>query len=128
MKFSFFTKTGKLIEHIVINRAINSDAKRPDCKGTMVQEGESKLYLIGAYIDQTHPETKEFYQSTAVRLMNENEIPSGRRTCYMSVFRCQECGQRRVHVLDFLRVRENDIIKGGAEFRYDEMGEFFENS
>lgn len=117
----------QLIRYIVIRAALGTKAKCSKCKGSLEQVGESKLYLIDAYTDQEHPETKEFYQKSQ-RIMDENAIPSGRRTCYMKVCRCNDCGSRFVDVIDFLKVRDSEIIKGGEEFAYEEMGEFYENT
>lgn len=127
MKMVLLDKLFQLFRAAVMKLAMNAEDKCSKCKGSLQQEGESKLYLIDAYIDDTHPETVAFYQKSQ-RLLDENAIPSGRRTCYMKVFRCKECGSRFVEVIDFLRVRDNEILKGGNEFTYEEMGEFYENS
>lgn len=127
MKFVLIDRMFQLIKYAITKAALGAKAKCSKCKGPLEESGESKLYLIDAFIDDEHPETIAFYQN-AQRIMDEGDIPSGRRSCYMQLCVCQNCRSRFVEVIDFLKVRDSEILKGGKEFSYEEMGEFYENT
>lgn len=127
MKLVLVGRIFQLIKYAIMKILMRTEEKCSKCKGPIEQVGEIKLYLIDAYIDQEHPETIAFYQKSQ-RIMDDNSIPSGRRACYMQAFKCNNCGRHFINVVDFLKVRDSEIIKGGTEFTYSEMGEFYENT
>lgn len=42
----------------------------------------------------------------------------------MFVFQCQSCGHKKVSVVDFLKVRDNELVKGGDIYPYEKFREF----
>ena len=75
---------------------------------------------------QEHEESAEYYISNAKRIESEEQIPNGNRACRMYVFQCQDCGHKMVSVVDFLKVRENELIKGGDIYPYEKFQYFFQ--
>ena len=94
-----------------------------ECKAGMVQEG-SYLYLLPSYFDDEHVEDLEYYFENGIPLTDSSQIPPGRRACYFNVFRCEECGNRRVSIADFLNVRGDELPKGIEECPYEKAKEF----
>ena len=93
------------------------------CKGKMV-DTTSYLFLIPAKFDDEHEESAEYYINNATRIENEEQIPNGNRACRMYLFQCQDCGHKMVSVVDFLKVRENQLIKGGDLYPYEKFEDF----
>lgn len=93
------------------------------CKEKMA-ETHSYLYLIPARIDDVHEESSAYYLKNATPIQSQEQIPTGNRACYITVFQCQTCGYRDVSVVDFLKVRDKEIIKGGDVYSYKEFKDF----
>lgn len=96
------------------------------CKGAL-QLKMKNLYLLPCRFDASHEETVAYYKNHAALIVSANQIPTGQRSAFMSLFQCSVCGNKRVSVIDFLKVRNNTVVKGGNSFSYEEMGEFVEN-
>uniref|UniRef100_UPI00405675DD hypothetical protein n=1 Tax=Acetatifactor sp. TaxID=1872090 RepID=UPI00405675DD len=94
------------------------------CKGKMVTTHTS-LYLIPVTFDQEHDQSAEYYIRNARLIQSEEQIPAGNRACRMQVLLCENCGCREVVVTDFLRVREQELLKGAEVFPYEQFAEFF---
>lgn len=94
------------------------------CKGKMV-DTTSYLYLLPVQFSEEHEESAEYYLNNAVRIESTEQIPNGNRACYMYVFQCQSCGHRIVSVVDFLQVRDSQLIKAGDVYPYEDFQEFF---
>lgn len=103
--------------------ALTDDPKCSKCKGSMQMESEN-LYVLPVSFGDEHPENAEYYIKNAVQIADEQEIPTGRRACYIRVFRCGDCGFRNVSVIDFLKVREDQLLKGAACYTYEEFRDF----
>lgn len=94
------------------------------CKGKMINV-ISYLYLIPVHFDEEHEESVAYYLNNAVSIESMEQIPNGNRACYMHVFQCQDCARRVVSVVDFLKVRDNVVIKGGDIYPYEEFQKLF---
>lgn len=94
------------------------------CKGKMV-DTISYLYLIPAKFDDVHEESADYYINNAMKIESEEQIPNGNRACRMFVFQCQNCGHKIVSVVDFLKVRECELVKCGDVYPYDTFKNFF---
>lgn len=114
-----------LVSNALLAMSGKSAEKCKKCKGKMVDTA-CFLYLIPVQFDQEHEESAEYYISNATRIDHEEQIPSGNRACRMYVFQCQECGHQMVSVVDFLKVRETELIKGGNMYPYEKFQHFFE--
>ena len=118
----------RFIEPLIIRIGIffggKSLEKCKECKGKMVEAGEH-LYLLPVTLSQTHEESAEYYIRNARKIQSTDEIPSGVRACRMYIFECQKCGHKIVSVVDFLRVRENEVLEGGDIYPYEKFKDFF---
>lgn len=99
-----------------------------DCDAcrTKLENTESHLYLIPVYFDHGHENSAQYYAANARPIADRELIPSGQRACWMHIFTCPTCGSKKVSVVDFLRVRDQDLPKGGGVFPYGDFGRFFE--
>ena len=112
-----------LMEKAIISASEKSGYKCKICKEKML-ESQSDLYLIPAKIDDVHEESSAYYLNNATPIENTDQIPTGNRACYITVFQCPSCGHRNVSIVDFLKVRDKEIIKGGDIYSYDEFKDF----
>ncbi len=112
-----------LLNRLIIKGSEKSAYKCKLCKEKMVETG-CHLYLIPAKIDDVHEESSGYYLKNATPIQSPEQIPTGNRACYIFVFQCQTCGYRDVSVVDFLKVRDKEIIKGGGIYSYEEFKDF----
>ncbi len=94
------------------------------CKGDMVNT-VSYLYLLPLIFDHGHEESAQYYLQKAIKIDSMEQIPKGNRACYMNVFQCQNCADKLVSIVDFLKVREDAVIKGGGVYPYELFDAFF---
>lgn len=97
------------------------------CNGKMV-DTTSYLYLIPAKFGEEHEESAEYYIKNGTKIDSTEQIPNGNRACRMFIFQCQSCGHKKVSVVDFLKVRENELVKGGDIYPYEKFRDFFSNN
>ncbi|MBD5089329.1 MAG: hypothetical protein HDT30_11070 [Clostridiales bacterium] len=104
----------------------NPDAASPKCKKCKIRmtAGEGTLYLIPAMFDMQHEESAEYYLNNTKRIYDESQIPKGQRACRMFVFRCPQCDEKVVSVVDFLQNSENGMICGGDIYPYEKFRDF----
>lgn len=114
-----------LIQRKWLKKLEEKDAKCDVCKGTLIDR-EEYLFLIPNYFDKPHVKELQYYLDNGVYISDVSQIPSGRRACRMAVLQCQNCGRREVAVIDFLRVRETEVLKGAEIYPYDKVKEFLE--
>lgn len=116
---------------LIFRTLLKSAEKRAEkcevCKGKMV-DTISYLYLIPAKFDDEHEESAEYYIHNGTRIESTEQIPNGNRACRMYVFQCQSCAHKKVSVVDFLKVRENELIKAGDIYPYEKFQAFFSNN
>lgn len=105
------------------NWALTDEAKCSKCKGLMQTES-TYLYLLPISFGVEHEECAEYYLNNAVPINDEEEIPTGRRACYIKVLRCGDCSRREVSVIDFLKVREDEVPKSAGRYPYEQFQEF----
>lgn len=55
------------------------------------------------------------------QLYVEDFIPTGRRACCFHLFQCDSCSNRSISVVDFLKVRDQKLIKGGDVYPYEKF-------
>lgn len=115
-----------LIKDALLNAAEKDAEKCKVCKGKMT-DTMCYLYLIPAQFSDEHEESAEYYINNATRIESVDQIPNGNRACRMYVFQCQSCAHKKVSVVDFLKVRDNEIVKGGDIYPYEEFKDFFNN-
>ena len=113
-----------LISRLILKGSEKSTYRCKLCREKMA-ETHSFLYLIPAKIDDVHEESAQYYIKNATPIQSTEQIPTGNRACYISVLQCQTCGYREVSVVDFLKVRDKEIIKGGDIYSYEDFKDFF---
>ena len=112
-----------LLKNLILKGSEKVGNKCKLCKNKMA-ETQSYLYLIPARIDEEHEESSAYYLKNATPIQSREQIPTGNRACVITVYQCQSCGYRDVAVVDFLRVRDKEIIKGGDVYPYEDFKEF----
>lgn len=93
------------------------------CKGQMDQQQEF-LYLLPIRFDTEHEESAAYYKNRGTLIQHAGQIPSGQRAFHLHVFLCQNCRQRFVRIIDFLRVRDNESIFSSSIYPYSDFEEF----
>lgn len=116
---------GALAKHLFWNAAFTDDPKCTRCKGPMQMEKEN-LYVLPVSFGETHKECAEYYLNNAARIGTLQDIPTGRRACFIRVFRCATCGYRDVTVIDFLKVREEMVPKSAGCYEYEQFRGFLQ--
>lgn len=116
-----------LIFNALLKSAEKNAEKCEVCKGKMI-DTTSYLYLLPVQFSDEHEESAEYYINNATRIESTEQIPNGNRACYMYVFQCQDCGHKMVSVVDFLKVRENELMKGGDIYPYEKFRDFLNNN
>ncbi len=122
--FILFRFVFPLIPKLIISINEKTGIKCDNCKSKM-QDTAKYLFLIPACLDEKHEENAEYYIRNATPIQNTDQIPSGNRACYMYLFQCPNCGEKKVSVVDFLKVRDTEMLKGGNIYPYEKFQEFF---
>ena len=120
VKFVLLTKT-----HSFLNNPEKDKTRCKKCK-TNMDIIVSKLYLIPAFFEDEHEESPAYYLENAQEIATEEDIPSGRRACYMKVFRCPSCGIRHVEVSEFLRTSTMKTLHNFGIYEYEQLQELLE--
>lgn len=116
----------RLILHFYAKYGNMDTQKCKKCKGTMTA-GEHFLFLLPLHFGEKYKPSAEYYKKNFVQIKSEAEIPEGQRACHLYVFRCNNCGNRNVSIVDFLRVRDTELLKEGDTYPYDDFKEYLEN-
>lgn len=85
--------------------------KCPHCKTVQEKSTDCKLFLIPVFHGNTYKPSKEYYIKNCFPIDSTRVIPTGRRACRILYLTCPSCGNRRVLVEDFLKVRETEVVK-----------------
>lgn len=93
------------------------------CKGEMNIESEY-LFLLPLRYGDMHEESASYYIKNGIQIQSLSDIPTGQRAFYLRVLRCGFCGDRRVSITDFLKVRDDSTVKSGGNYSYEEFAEF----
>lgn len=125
MRLDLFERVFRpLLYRALLKHSEKSIEKCSQCKGKMV-DTTSYLYLLPVHFGDEHEESAEYYLNNARQIENTEQIPNGTRACRMFLFQCQSCGHKIVSVVDFLKVREDELVKGGDIYPYEKFQTFF---
>lgn len=116
-----------LLPHLLdryTKKGVKKGGKCGHCKGERIVKG-TFLYLIPATFEHEHDQSAEYYVKNASPIENEEQIPTGRRACRMYLLQCQDCGNREVRVVDFLRVRDEEVIQTRQIYPYEKLQKLF---
>ena len=85
-----------------------------------------QFFFVWAGFDEGHEESAAYYLNHTVPIESEDDIPTGRRACYIHVFQCGNCTNRLISVVDFLKVRDQFVVKGGDTYPYEDFKSYIE--
>lgn len=114
-----------IFTRITMKIAEKKEDKCSLCNGSM-EIIQSYLCLIPVYLDDEHEESADYYLKNAKRIDDMEKIPNGNRSCYMHIMQCKNCGHKEVGIIDFLKVREDILLKGAEIYPYEKFQHFFE--
>lgn len=77
------------------------------------------LFLIPVSFGETYEDAEDYLLSHMKPIRGKEQIPSGRRACYVEVYGCPRCDKKHVVVKDFLQVRGEDCTEAVYEFAYE---------
>lgn len=97
------------------------------CRQKMIDSGHF-LFLIPVRFDQKYKASPEYYKKNFVQIKTVGEIPEGQRACHMYLFTCTNCGYKNISIVDFLKVRDAEVIKGGEIYEYADFSEYLQYS
>ena len=110
---------GKLLGHFA-----NKPPQCGTCKKGMEKTGAPRLYLIPIMHDHDYAPSASYYQKNCTPIGDEREIPTGQRACRFWVYTCPGCGQQKIMVEDFLKVRTEELIKKRSVYDYSAFSSF----
>lgn len=123
--FSAVTKLLGWVGYFIAKNANTETIKCRQCKSVMTSN-KQYLSLLPVFFDEEHEESAEYYLNQTIPIESEEEIPTGRRACYFHVFQCENCTNRLVSVVDFLKVRDQFVVKGGEIYPYEKFKSYIE--
>lgn len=88
------------------------------CKARTQRKGAPRLFLIPVFNDKNYDLSAEYYAKSCRPLSRVEDIPVGQRACRMWPLVCPECGARAVLVVDFLRVRGQEVPEAAVVCDY----------
>ncbi len=113
----------------IIRGAVNKAAEKGNicdkCGGRMDTISET-LCLIPVSFDHEHDRSAEYYIKNAMPIRSVEQIPTGNRACRIVVLKCSICDSKEVGVVDFLRVRDQEITESIDIFPYEPFSGFID--
>lgn len=110
--------------HLYVKNA-DDKQKCKKCKGTMIIS-KSYLYLLPTRFGDTHEKGAQYYLNNAYPIDEESQIPAGNQACYMHIIQCQDCGHKKVDIVDFLKVRDKNVLQDGEQYPYEVFRDFLQ--
>lgn len=90
------------------------------CKKTTFKDSPKKyLFLLPISFGTTYEDAEHYLPSHLMPIMGTDHIPTGRRACWVELYRCGRCGKEQVTVTDFLLVRGVEDVKGTYPLPYE---------
>lgn len=82
-----------------------------ECRATAEIRHGPWLYLLPVLHDKSYTPSGDYYCRMCRPLDRVEDIPTGQRACRMWTLVCPVCGKRSVLVVDFLRVRGEEVTE-----------------
>lgn len=79
------------------------------------------LFLLPVFFGEQYEDAENYLLSHMAPITGKEQIPGGRRACYVEVHSCSQCDKKQVVITDFLQVRGEDYIKGNYIFSYEKF-------
>lgn len=90
------------------------------CKHSTSKVSSKKyLFLLPISFGTTYEDAKHYLPSHLRPIMGTDQIPTGRRACWVELYTCSKCGKEQVAVTDFLLVRGTEDVKGTYQLPYE---------
>lgn len=90
------------------------------CKHTTTKDSPQKyLFLLPISFGTVYEDAEHYLPSRLKPIMGTNQIPTGRRACWIERYACSRCGRQQVTVTDFLLVRGTEDVKGTYLLPYE---------
>lgn len=89
-----------------------------ECRSRMRLHSAPRLFLLPVHQDKGYEPSAEYYAGACRPLDRVEDIPVGWRACRMRPLACPQCGARAVLVVDFLRVRGQEVTEEIAVCEY----------
>ncbi|MBD5542090.1 MAG: hypothetical protein HDR00_13060 [Lachnospiraceae bacterium] len=103
-------------------RGKNGDSTCIYCKAAASRVSQQQyLFLLPVFFGQQYDNAEKYLLSNMAPIMGREQIPSGRRACYVEIHSCSQCDKKQVVIRDFLQVRGEDYIKGNYVFAYEKF-------
>ena len=82
------------------------------CRHTTPKNSPKKyLVLLPISFGTTYEDAEHYLPSHLQPVMGIDQIPTGRRACWVELYSCGRCGREQVSVTDFLLVRGVEDVK-----------------
>lgn len=108
-------------ERLLWNKPIARGERMPrcdTCRTRMQRKGAPRLFLLPVYNDKSYEFSAGYYAKSCRPLSRAEDIPVGQRACRMWPLACPACGARAVLVVDFLRVRGQEVPEAAVVCEY----------
>lgn len=107
-----------IIEKLFLNGILFFFGRMPTCKTCRVKlkEEQELLFLIPVWVDHEYKPSVEYYCQNSRLIASVEEIPTGQRACRTFLLACPRCRAKKVSIVDFLRVRDSELIKEANEY------------
>ena len=83
------------------------------CKGASnkISRHPYLFFLLFSFGDQ-YEDAASYLPSHMTPISRKEDIPTGRRACWIEVYSCPQCSSKQVMITDFLQVRGTEHSKG----------------
>lgn len=112
----------RLLDVLFGNLLMKEAKKAPKCKTCkkrMEKQGAPRLFLLPVHNDEAYSASASYFKQNCVPIQTEADIPTARRACRVWLLRCPVCGEEKLLVQDFLRVRAEEVLEGS--YLYDKQ-------
>ena len=84
------------------------------------------LFLLPVSFGTKYADAKHYLPTHLRPIMGTDQIPTGKRACWVERYSCNRCGREQVMVTDFLLVRGTEDVKGTYVLPYEPFQKLIE--
>ena len=77
------------------------------------------LFLLPISFGDKYEHAASYLPSHMIPISRKEEIPTGRRACWVEVYSCPQCDTKQVLITDFLQVRGTEHLEGSYHLPYE---------
>lgn len=118
----------RLLDVLFGNLLMKEAKKAPKCKTCkkrVEKQGAPRLFLLPVHNDEAYFASASYFKQNCVPIQTEADIPTARRACRVWLLRCPVCGEGKLLVQDFLRVRTEEVLENSYLYDKQELWELF---